>query len=294
MTKAGPRLVPDGKFGNQTNGRVIAFQKRNHLKPDGIVGFRTRRALFRFATSKVDLNVNSQSGTSPSPGTVKDQAPASGNQTRRTIILPKDLVVFPKIAPFDFPHVSIPESPVLIVPPVVIPAEPNVEQKPPVVVRPLKLEWDFSPFQKPDDVGFDQKFKFVLHYPVPNPFASPSTAGDANPKSEDDDDDGPDFSFETGQDKDGRWKFKAGVETTVRSFKLVGPLQLEIFGKGEVTAPGANTELSGGLKLKFKAAGSIEASVDAALKIEVDPTAGTVQVAPDVGASGSLGLKLLF
>lgn len=37
--------TPDGNFGSTTEGAVIAFQKAHGLKPDGIVGTDTARAL---------------------------------------------------------------------------------------------------------------------------------------------------------------------------------------------------------------------------------------------------------
>ncbi len=47
LNAAGSRLVPDGDFGNKTHEQVLAFQRRNNLVADGIVGRRTWRALYR-------------------------------------------------------------------------------------------------------------------------------------------------------------------------------------------------------------------------------------------------------
>jgi hypothetical protein len=215
-------------------------------------------------------------------------------ETRRTIILPKDFPVFPKLPLFDFPPFSIPQSPVLIVPPVILPPEPGVKTKPPVVVFPLKLEWDFSPFQEPDDVGFDQKFKFVLHYPVPNPGADPKRTFDPNKDPEDEEAERTEFSFESGQQPNGRWQFKAGAETKFASFRVVGPLQLEIYNKAELTLRTGKAEFSAGGNLSFKAFDVLEIKAGPSIKMEVDPRAATVKFSPDLGGSGSLDLKLVF
>jgi peptidoglycan hydrolase-like protein with peptidoglycan-binding domain len=45
-----PRLVPDGHFGPLTRAAVVRFQSRQRLKPDGIVGDKTRKALFPLMT----------------------------------------------------------------------------------------------------------------------------------------------------------------------------------------------------------------------------------------------------
>ena len=49
---ATPKLVTDGKFGHNTDAAVKAFQKKQKLKDDGVVGRRTRAALFLSADAR--------------------------------------------------------------------------------------------------------------------------------------------------------------------------------------------------------------------------------------------------
>jgi peptidoglycan hydrolase-like protein with peptidoglycan-binding domain len=313
IRKAGPQLETDGIFGRRTDERLRIFQKFNRLVPDGIVGPLTRRMLFRFGTSQIDLQSSAldveRRGSPARPLAFTGAGTPGGDQnteTRRTILLPKDVFAFPKLPVFDFPHFSIPASPVLIVPPVIIPPDPpgpRVERKPPVIVAPVKLEWDFSPFQKPDDdidprkdadINFDQKFKFVLHYPIPNPGADPANKIDPNKDPKDEEKEQTEFSLESGQQPGGRWRFKAGAETTIKSFKVIGPLQLEIYSKAELTLPTGKTEITGGSRLSFKPFDALEITAGPSVKMEVDPRAATVKVSPDLGGAGSLDLQLNF
>jgi peptidoglycan hydrolase-like protein with peptidoglycan-binding domain len=305
IRKAGPKLETDGIFGPRTDERLRIFQKFNRLVPDGIVGPLTRRMLFRFGTSQIDLlssALDLERRGLPGPLAFTGGGTADGDQnteTRRTILLPKDIAAFPKLPVFDFPHFSIPASPVLIVPPVVVPADPKVERKPPVIVTPVALEWDFSLFQKPDDakdadINFDQNFKFVLHYPIPNPGADPDKKIDPNKDPKDEEKEQTEFSFESGQQPGGRWRFKASAETKVKSFKVIGPLQLEIYTKAELTLPTGKTEITGGSRLSFKPFDALEITAGPSVKMEVDPQAATVKVSPDLGGAGSLDLQLKF
>lgn len=45
LNELGEHLVPDGVFGAGTHAAIVAFQARNGLNPDGVVGPRTRAAL---------------------------------------------------------------------------------------------------------------------------------------------------------------------------------------------------------------------------------------------------------
>jgi len=295
---AGPPLALDGIFGPKTDGRLRKFQKLNTLKADGIVGPRTRRMLFRFATANVDLDCTA---TQPGEALKPDQ---EGTQTRRTIIFPKEYGTF-QFPNLNFPHYSLPPSPYIILPPVGPPPtpDPQVKEKPPVVIFPLKLEWDFSLFQKPDDdidpkrdadINFDQKFKFILHYPIPNPGADPKRRLDPNKNAEDAEAARTEFSFESGQQPSGRWRFKAGAETKIASFKLIGPLQLEIFSKAEFTLPTGKMEFSGGGNLSFSVGRVLEIKAGPLMKLEVDPRVGTIKASPDLAGAGSLKLNVFF
>jgi hypothetical protein len=53
---ATPKLVTDGKFGHNTDAAVKAFQKKQKLKDDGVVGRRTRAALFPFGVATVTIS----------------------------------------------------------------------------------------------------------------------------------------------------------------------------------------------------------------------------------------------
>lgn len=48
-------LLTDGKFGQNTQTAVMDFQKRNRLKPDGIVGPRTRSVLYPLVATTINL-----------------------------------------------------------------------------------------------------------------------------------------------------------------------------------------------------------------------------------------------
>src|SRR6266511_1492748 len=48
-------LEEDGKFGNETEGVVKAFQRRMKLVDDGVVGYHTRKALFPLGLATVNL-----------------------------------------------------------------------------------------------------------------------------------------------------------------------------------------------------------------------------------------------
>ncbi len=41
----GPALTPDGRFGRKTHAALVAFQRQNGLKPDGVIGPGTAKAL---------------------------------------------------------------------------------------------------------------------------------------------------------------------------------------------------------------------------------------------------------
>jgi hypothetical protein len=51
----GMALLSDGKFGQNTQAAVIDFQKRNQLKPDGIVGPRTRSVLYPLVATTINM-----------------------------------------------------------------------------------------------------------------------------------------------------------------------------------------------------------------------------------------------
>ena len=48
-------LLSDGKFGTNTQAAVIDFQKRKKLKPDGIVGPRTRSVLYPLVATTINM-----------------------------------------------------------------------------------------------------------------------------------------------------------------------------------------------------------------------------------------------
>ena len=60
---ANPALDPDGKFGDATDKAVREFQHTHRLKPDGVVGKKTRRVLFPIGVSTITL-VGSRLGKS--------------------------------------------------------------------------------------------------------------------------------------------------------------------------------------------------------------------------------------
>lgn len=45
QAQLGPPMNPDGKFGRKTHAALVAYQRKNGLKPDGVVGPGTARAL---------------------------------------------------------------------------------------------------------------------------------------------------------------------------------------------------------------------------------------------------------
>ncbi len=51
----GLALLSDGKFGLNTQAAMIDFQKRNQLKPDGIVGPRTRSILYPLVATTINM-----------------------------------------------------------------------------------------------------------------------------------------------------------------------------------------------------------------------------------------------
>ena len=50
-----PALEVDGKFGDKTHARVLAFQRRRGLDQDGVVGPNTRDALYDFIRNRVHV-----------------------------------------------------------------------------------------------------------------------------------------------------------------------------------------------------------------------------------------------
>jgi hypothetical protein len=51
------RLTPDGIYGPKTKAAIVSYQKRYGLKPDGIVGFNTRKQLFPNLAATIKLFV---------------------------------------------------------------------------------------------------------------------------------------------------------------------------------------------------------------------------------------------
>ncbi len=78
-TVPGPGLSADGIFGIRTDTAVRAFQQRNGLKPDGLVGQRTARALgAQFVPQRQPLPKPSLPGTVPPTSTVTPVAVLMG------------------------------------------------------------------------------------------------------------------------------------------------------------------------------------------------------------------------
>ena len=64
----GLALVSDGQFGSNTQAAVVAFQSKNRLKPDGIVGPRTRSVLYPLVATTINLvGTKSTGGTGAAP-----------------------------------------------------------------------------------------------------------------------------------------------------------------------------------------------------------------------------------
>src|ERR1700741_1416175 len=90
--------------------------------------------------------------------------------------------------------------------------------------------------------------------------------------------------FESGQQPNGRWQFKTGAETKIASFRVIGPLQREIYNKAELTLPTGKAEISAGGNLSFQAFDVLEIKAEPSIKMEVDPRAATVKFSPDFGS----------
>lgn len=71
LNSLGYKIKVDGIFGKQTQKAVIDFQKRAGLIPDGIVGEKTWKALFKFMGGKFKLPPSKPS----KPETVKTKKP---------------------------------------------------------------------------------------------------------------------------------------------------------------------------------------------------------------------------
>jgi len=64
----GLALLSDGQFGSNTQAAVVAFQSKNRLKPDGIVGPRTRSVLYPLVATTINLvGTKSTGGTGSAP-----------------------------------------------------------------------------------------------------------------------------------------------------------------------------------------------------------------------------------
>ena len=78
-----PPLGADGKFGRLTHKAVVAFQDRNRLKCDGVVGPKTAAALgLGYTASEALLYPGRRRRPPPSPGRPPARAPA-GARSRR-------------------------------------------------------------------------------------------------------------------------------------------------------------------------------------------------------------------
>jgi len=58
-------LVSDGQFGGDTQAAVVSFQKKNRLKPDGIVGPRTRSVLYPLVATTINMVGTKSAGGTP-------------------------------------------------------------------------------------------------------------------------------------------------------------------------------------------------------------------------------------
>ena len=72
----------DGKFGPQTKQSLIAFQKNNHLTPDGVVGKKTGSLLMQFSNERGTKAFNSNKITPIQPQ--KTIPPTQPTQTQPT------------------------------------------------------------------------------------------------------------------------------------------------------------------------------------------------------------------
>ena len=75
----------DGKFGPQTKQSLIAFQKKNHLTPDGVVGKKTGSLLMQFSNERGTKAFNSNKITPIQPQkTIPPTQPTQPTQTQPT------------------------------------------------------------------------------------------------------------------------------------------------------------------------------------------------------------------
>jgi hypothetical protein len=141
-----PRIGEDGAFGDETDGAVRAYQRRNKLGVDGIVGRETRKSIFNLAVATTTIfglqlrpptrpNLQDRVRRAFSPGQLQlgGSPPPPFTPKSNTIILPPDFFKpgFFKFEPLNFTPVKIPRLPLLI-------AAPPAPEPPPFLA-PLPL-----------------------------------------------------------------------------------------------------------------------------------------------------------
>lgn len=70
LSESGLRVTVDGHFGDRTEAAVKLFQRQNGLRPDGVVGQKTRIALQEEAQKRARSDLSSGSSSSGSPSLV--------------------------------------------------------------------------------------------------------------------------------------------------------------------------------------------------------------------------------
>jgi hypothetical protein len=137
LSNSPPRLVVDGIFGPKTRARLVQFQTRFGLKPDGVVGPITHRALYTFVDCFHHLFVVTETESKKAfAATGKGLSFGDNNSSNGS---PSVLPPLPRLQ-LSFPQ-ALPPVPIVLQP-------PRLELDPKLLLLSRKTKWEIEAGQE--------------------------------------------------------------------------------------------------------------------------------------------------